>query len=360
MLCFFHQLAHNNASAHVGFVPRTGVNNFPFRQQLTNLTHTSMPDYDCNFNLTWNEITDQRARQIEKRMWEENKKIVVLWSGGIDSTCIMSAILKNFDPISRSQVVVACTLDSVVENPVFYTKHILPNFKTIDTNHFIDKILPASTDILMVEGFGADTLTMSMTPSLDVHMAIKNSNLLTQDWKKNPDELIAYLAQVTKNKNFATWYYERTQENIESTGLPIETYFDFLWWMGFNCDYQSWAVHNWFFSCQHLKLNWSELNNKTIGWYRTDHYQLWALKNIGPNIKHGSTLGSFKKHPKQYIYNYDGNEYYWRYKTKVNSAGRKYNMSAQKAFAITDTFEILYLESDLEKIIELLPTHINF
>jgi len=345
--------------ALLGLMNRTGENVFPFNSDILPLIDSVMPPYNPDFNLSWDEVTDRRAKEIEQLVQVENKKLVVFWSGGIDSTCIVTAILKNFNTANLSQVSIACTAESILENPVFYNKHIVPNFDIVNTNYYVDHHMTNSADTLLVEGFGADTLTMSMSPSLDVCMSVRNGQMLLQDWRTQPDDLIQYLSLVTNSKEFAKWYYEKNFNNITSIDVPIETYFDFMWWFGFNCDYYNWALHTWFFSYRHLNIPYTQFKSICVGWYRNDEYQLWAMKNNGPLVKHGVGLGSFKRHPKQYIYNYDGNEYYYRYKTKINSNGRNQNSTSQKAFAITDQFEILFLEKDLDRIIELLPTHIK-
>ena len=357
MLSYFCGMSADMNSVQLGLMSRVGTDIFPFNNNILPMINSVMPKFDCKFNQTWDEITDQRAYDLQS-LTLSGKKLIVFWSGGIDSTCILTAILKNFNPANLSQVTVACTCDGIVENPVFYHQHILPNFAVVDTNWFVEHQFAQDSDSIIVDGFAADTLTMSMTPSLDVCMAVRNADLLTCSWRQ-PDELIRYLHSVTGSLEFANWYYDRTRESVESVEVPIETYFDFMWWIGFNCEYYAWALHAWFFCYRHLNISYKQFQTRNIGWYRTDAYQLWAMKNNGAGVKHGSDLGSFKKHPKKYIYDYDHNEYYWHYKTKINSPGRNYNSLVDKPFAITDEFDILYLEKDLDTILKLCSTHIR-
>jgi hypothetical protein len=359
MLAYFCKLSHENGSIQLGLMARAGQNILPFNNQILPVIDSVMPVYNKFFDLTWDQVTDMRAKEIEQRMIVQNKKLVIFWSGGIDSTCIVVALLKNFSADMLTRVIVACTAEGVVENPEFYQQHILPNFCVIDTNQYVTQSLVNDQDVLIVDGFAADTLNMSMTPSLDVCMSVRNSHMLAYDWRRDPDPLIEYLRQVTGSKEFATWYYERNRISVESVQIPIETYFDFMWWFGFNCEYYSWALHAWFFCYQHLNISYGDFQNKSVGWYRNDNYQLWAMKNTGAWVKHGHNLGSLKHYPKSYIYEYDRNEYYYKYKTKINSSGRNYNNLNQQPFAITDQFEVLSLENNLNRIIELLPSHLG-
>jgi hypothetical protein len=188
---------------------------------------------------------------------------------------------------------------------------------------------------------------------------VRNGKLLSNSWRTSPDALIDYLSKVTGSKLFATWYYEINKQSIESTNVPIETYFDFMWWISFNYDYYTWVIHTWFYVLRQHNISWEDCQRKFVGWFRTTPYQLWAMNNNGAMVKHTDKLGSFKHHPKQYIYEYDRNEYYYRYKIKLISTGRAYKSVADKPFAITDQFEILYLEKDINQILELLPTHLT-
>jgi hypothetical protein len=356
MLKLFCQFCQNNLTHQLGLMPRTGINNLPFHNKFVKLVGADMPTYDGLFTDTWGDVTDARAVEIEKLLLDNDKKLGVFWSGGIDSTCILTAILKNFQPTSLELVTVMCTADSVFENPVFYEKHIRPIFKTSDSNNWA---LLTSPDFMFVDGNAADTLLMSMSPSLDVQMAVRRGELLSASWRTSPDVLIDYLAKIAQSKEFAVWYYETNKESIESTNIPIETYFDFMWWISFNYDYYNWTVHTWFFILNQIGISWEQYQSRFVGWFRTIPYQLWAMNNNGAGVKHGKTVGSFKHHPKTYIYEFDSNEYYYRYKTKINSSGRVYASSVPGPFAITDNFELLYLEKNLDQIIELLPTHIK-
>jgi hypothetical protein len=355
MLELFCRFCQNNVVHQLGLMPRTGVNNLPFHNKFIGMIGATMPTYDPSFTETWDDVTDGRAKEIEQLILTNNKKLAVFWSGGIDSTCILTAILKNFQSASLDLVTVLCTPESVLENPLFFEKYIRPIFNIADAN---DRSLLTSPDFMFVDGTAADTLLMSMSPSLDVGMAIRSGGLLSASWRAKPDTLIDYLAKITQSRPFALWYYEINKESIESTDVPIDTYFDFMWWISFNYDYYMWEVHTWFFMLSQIGISWQEYRSKFIGWYRTTPYQLWAMNNNGAGIKHGNTLGSFKHHPKKYIYDYDLNEYYYRYKTKINSSGRNYASFKITPFAITNNFELLYLNKDLDRIVELLPTHI--
>lgn len=358
MLAYFCQTCHNDRVLQVGLMPRAGTNNLPFTNQFVDIINQNMPAYDPTFDLNWKDVTDARAQEALSIVKNTNKNLYVQWSGGIDSTCIVVAILQNFDLTSLDRVTICCTYDSIMEYPGFYEKHVMPNFKIQDLNKTpLD--LPKMPDAVLIDGQTADTLTMSMAPSLDVCMAIRDSNLLVESWRKKPDSLIAYLKKVTGSKEFALWYYERIKENVESVNIPIETYFDFMWWAGFNYDWAYQTFCQWFYLQRTAEFSYLQFSEKYMPWYCNEHYQLWSMKNIGAWVKHGNTLASFKRDAKKYCYDYTKDQWNYLYKTKVSSKGRPYKADNSLPFAITNDFCVLGLDQDLDEIIQLLPTHLK-
>ena len=71
-----------------------------------------IPDF-TNFE----SVTNIRAQEVENHYKNIDGPIVVFWSGGIDSTVILAAILKNFSKHLLERLVVKMTKDSYYENP---------------------------------------------------------------------------------------------------------------------------------------------------------------------------------------------------------------------------------------------------
>jgi hypothetical protein len=358
MLSYFCNQCHRDRVLQVGLMPRTGINNLPFDTSFVNTVGQAMPVYDPNFQLSWHEITDQRALQVQDLVENHNKKIYVQWSGGIDSTCIVVALLKNLDRACLDQVTICYTYDSVMEYHWFYEKHLIPNVRLQDLNQqTLD--LQNTDNAILIDGQTADCLTMSMAPSLDVNMSVRNSQLLVESWRTRPDTLIDYLAKVTQSRDFAVWYYERVKQSVESVAVPIETYFDFMWWAGFNYDWVYQTFCQWFYIQRLPNFSWQEFSKKYMPWYTSADYQRWSMKNVGAWSKHGNTLSSFKRDAKKYCFDYTHDEWYSNYKTKVSSRGRPFKHDPGQPFAITDDFRVLDLTQDLPEILNLWHTHLK-
>jgi hypothetical protein len=119
--------------AHQVLYSRIGTNFLPF-QTPYHIQSISAPKFNPNFSLTFDQVTDQRFYDLKQK--QENKPWIVMWSGGIDSTVILTSILKNSSKADRQNVIVACNRISIYENPLFYYQHIKPNFSVIDSTNF--------------------------------------------------------------------------------------------------------------------------------------------------------------------------------------------------------------------------------
>ena len=96
------------------------------------LDRFKMPAYDPTFKKNWAQITNERAAEVKKLIQEKNIKFCVLYSGGIDSLLITTALLTNLSKKELENVSFYCNTASTIENPKFYKKYINEKFVTID------------------------------------------------------------------------------------------------------------------------------------------------------------------------------------------------------------------------------------
>ena len=88
--------------------------------------HQPCPDFE--------QICTIRSKQIVDAAKTNNKKIVIFYSGGVDSTAMLCSFI-NILPIAelRDLVYIACNDSSICENPNFYKEVIIGNrLTTID------------------------------------------------------------------------------------------------------------------------------------------------------------------------------------------------------------------------------------
>jgi hypothetical protein len=337
-----------NLTSQQSFYSRAGDNTLPFLFNCDFVDYR-IPAVDINFSKTFEEVTDQRCQELltthNDRPW------IVSWSGGIDSTVILVSLLKHASKSRLDTITVACNNLSIIENPVFFYNHVVPNFKIINsTDPNFENFLQTH---YVIDGNPADLLQGS---GLGLQAQLSGLNLQSP-WQNQTGPLIDFLTNLIGRKS-AEWFYNRISANINSLDGPtqlVDTLSDWFWWVNFNW---KWMTDNWF------TLSYQDLPNLKScfvsfkNWYDTADYQQWSIKRGRYSlINDGISLGDYKKPSKQYIYEYDGNQYYHRFKIKTHSTAR--TRPHKPWVCMLDDGTVLTAEQDLDLILELLPTHLN-
>jgi len=81
---------------------------------------------------TFDELCLARALEIDNTSKEQNKPILVTWSGGLDSTCVLSALMQTITDKTRLKVL--CTKESIAEYPFFFDNFIKNNYEVLETD----------------------------------------------------------------------------------------------------------------------------------------------------------------------------------------------------------------------------------
>jgi hypothetical protein len=146
------------------------------------------------------------------------KKIVITWSGGIDSTLVLSEFIKI---APKDQLVVMINENSILEYPEYYEKNIKGKLETTTMDFHTTKALRnAIKDGVVVTGH-------LMDPVFGVGMyQVMPQQRLQQ---KIPD----FLSEVDK---FSQESYTRF---IKACPREIVNVKDFFWWFDYTCNYQS-------------------------------------------------------------------------------------------------------------------------
>jgi len=113
------------------FVTRHGEWSLPWKQELP--PTFEMPEYDPLFAKSFSQVTDERALEIKKLINEHNQKFAVMYSGGIDSTIVLCALIKNLTSEELKNVVIATSSHAIVENPTFWQQFVYGKFKILDS-----------------------------------------------------------------------------------------------------------------------------------------------------------------------------------------------------------------------------------
>jgi len=271
----------------------------------------------------YEDLMNQRATELLAL----NKPIYVMWSGGIDSTAVLVALLKNATPQQIESIHVVCSMDSVNEYPEFWGD-ITKIFKgRIKSAHFhpaeFCKQGIVVTGELADQCFGSDVL-------------YKVSALYGYDAVHKPwQDVMPKLYNEVYGPNKIIEKYEQT---LSASVFPIKTAFDWMWWFNFtnkwnHVSYAMLGMDGWG--------DPATLFNNVHRFHGTVEFQQWSMQNQDLKIKKYD-ITSYKYIAKEYVVSYTKHESYLK-KRKEPSLGRLWKLKKPQ-YGITPQLEYLTLE----------------
>jgi len=336
---------------------RGAVNTLPFRNNILQHLPLALPEHDHDPG-QFSDVTDQRCLELWQR--RSDRPWVVSWSGGIDSTVILVAMLRNLSLRDRSRIRVACNRCSIWESPRFYQDFVVPNFTVIDSSDLYTTAEDLGCYVL--DGEPGDQLYAG---GMSQAMVCDDPALLERDLYAHQDQLINYIANYRRSASidpvghdFAQWYVDLVMRDSEANSVRLRTFHDFFWWNFFNLSwisskFRAMALGRWGqngsarFYLEHV-----------VHWYDSTQYQQWSLSHNRAGEKYGDTVGDYKRASKNYVTDHTKDQHWARFKTKVYSDSLQMP-AARPWFCMLDDFTLLSLDRDLDKILALLPDHIN-
>jgi hypothetical protein len=291
-----------------------------FETPWNNTSYFPIPDLDQAFDKSFSDIMDQRAVQIFEHARHTDKKIIVMWSGGIDSTCVLASFIKNFSPADLQRVIVCTTLAGVEENPYFYESQIRGRFEMLHwrdldvCDKFFDKHI-------LLHGDPGDCL---FGPSVLKYQPLWEDNKYMLPWRTN-QAILHHLYYDPTCPEFAGWWVNKISGNLlrlqnQGKFTNIISISDWHWWNYYNLKWQGSMTralvsnkknHKEKISRSHIQ----EFFDMTF--FAHDNFQIWSYQNLHEVLSQG--LKNHKKHAKNYIYELDGNDHYHANKTKMSS-----------------------------------------
>lgn len=329
---------------------RKGVWSDPFDLEIHD--KLIMPEYDSDFNLTFEDICNRRAADIINLINTTDRQIILQWSGGIDSTVALISLIKNLSSKEKEKITVALSGDSIIEYPHFFEKYIRNKFKTIDSQSMLFNDYKEKYEAFTIACdtgdclFGAE-LGNKLYPRMkfihkdtdEIYRLVSNKdfhfsnykNLIIQHFNNNLLNSIENMKQqnlfdesMTEYKDddklFGELFYEKIVHNIETSNVPLESLHDFFWWTIFNGRYIALTFRGvGIFSTGSNKE--SIVNDCLIQWFNTDEYQKWSMVNNNNGEKlSGPTQGLYKTAAKKYIYKFTKDDWYFTHKIKLISS----------------------------------------
>lgn len=306
-------------SKNINVMDRTNTIQIPLNYKI--LPNLKLPEF-FEFKKEFGEICDARALQLINQAKSTNRKICIMYSGGIDSTTLLTSFFKNCtDKEIKDNVVVLLTNDSIRENPNFYYNYIIKKVDCVSSYKFPYYL--GNDKFIFISGENADQLFGSQATSafvLDKPFSNLFKPLNTMegsilDWIKSRDSNID-----------AELMYLIFKRLSDMAPIKIDTVYKFFWWINFTMKWQAVYTRILPFS-KNLKDIKFEENYTTF--FATDDFQLWSMNNTDNFIK--ETANSAKWIAKQYIYEYNKDQEYLK-KPKVGSLT---NMFRRKQMPLT-------------------------
>jgi hypothetical protein len=316
------------------FVSRNGDWSIAWPQEIP--PGFEMPPFDPTFNMTFSDVSDKRAREIAELIRTKNDKFAVMYSGGIDSTVIMAALIKNLSASEIKNISVCANSHSMMENPVFWKKFIHGKFEIFDSSSlkYDDLIDRGFKPITADEGdciFGTmsfldlqqnyEYYVDQLSPASQSHLRKLKDKMTDGDvhYSEFKDLLIKHWS-IPSNPELGEDWYDKFEKNIQTSTVPIRSVHDWYWWILFNIKWVSCAIRIPVYLNDRINCG-TVINEWSINWFNTVEYQQWSMVNNNNGQKIVHTATTYKMAAREYIYDLDKNDWYFFFKLKLGSLG---------------------------------------
>ena len=304
---FYRRFLNHN----VALVDRCDKISMPYNFQL--YEKFKMPTDLTNFNMSYEDCCLQRAEELINLSKLLNKPIVIMYSGGIDSTLVVISFLKILQKENiRDRIIIAMTPESINENPNFNYKFIINTFNLISSENFSYFF---NGQYIILGGEHNDQLFGS-----DITQKVGLAWGFEKLFNSYKDELMyRWLLYMGLEPQHARFWFDMLVWSAETSPCQIKTSFDLFWWLNFNFKWQSvfFRILLRVNKDERKNINLEFINNYFHHFYTTQNFQKWSMLNSHLKVK--EDWKSYKYICKEIIYNYTKDEYWFNNKIKVGS-----------------------------------------
>lgn len=278
----------------------------PWKLEPTAYPMPAMPLMPVSFEYAADSFGSEVTAEIDS-----GKDLYMMWSGGIDSTSIAVSILKNIRYDQRERLHIVSSNMSRTESPMFYNS-FLKDFNQIELADFDPAKLDLTRSIIL-DGEGGDQVFGSSAANklFSIH-----PDKILLPWRDNIDFLRQYWHKDWV-PGFWEFFLELMTTTINKGSAPVDTLYDFYWWLNFNFKFDSVMFRHT------LRLS-ENVPDKDFEYFATsafrrmfayDKIQQWSM-SCGAEDKIHTARKTIKWGARKYIYEFDRNEYYFREKRK--------------------------------------------
>lgn len=225
-------------------VDRTGV--YPHYLRLTDIPR--IPSYDPTFSRSFEDLCYQRAKEIA----DKYERVHVMWSGGIDSTCVLASFAEI---LPSKRLILNFNLNSVLESGNLFDCHIKHRVQ--------QEIIPS---------FSCNRFPLFKKGDIIVHGMAGNQICWgnTFLYRHDTPTLLANWDAVISSTE-----YSYAKPLVEASQRPITTFLEYKWWMMFNLTY--FGCHGTYFYGLP-----KSIQDSMISFYMTDDFQRWSMASKEP------------------------------------------------------------------------------
>lgn len=259
---------------------------------------------------------------------EYNLPIAIMYSGGIDSTCVVCAFLKN----TNHKLLILGSEASIQENPDFYNEVLLNNDRIeLNIGNPLLFLQQNCDKYHFVTGeCGAHIMgTINIVGSVESDGVVEMTESAINNMKSA--ELYVGLSERLKSLFFKI---------AEKSPIQFKTNYDAMWWIIF--------ALKWQFVQYRIQMYADRLCPHFTNFFMTDSWQHWALSNDVTVKCPNYNWKSYKMPMRDYIYSYWPNQYAYTQR-KVKSIELTYNsLSLSGKYIVKDDKTIKYTHKFLE------------
>jgi len=264
---------------------------------------------------SYEDVCNERARELLARSEKLNIPLYVSYSGGIDSTLTLVSLLKFATASQKKNITVFLSEDSITENPNFYRDHIrgqLSVRSSLLLSQFVGENVIIVNGELNDQVFGSDIIAslINLHGPASMHEPY------------DPEKIITLFDKSIQQKNISRSLVHTLERVKNASPVPIETNFDILWWFNFALKWQSVYFRSLAsVSPKHVHaITQPYLDLHYAPFFATDHFRLWSMNNRDKRIK--ETWDTYKWPSKEVIYDYNKDVEYRDHKLKNGSLSK--------------------------------------
>ena len=266
---------------------------------------------------------DQVLKERVDNLLSFQQTINIMWSGGIDSTAVVTAFLKHAP--NKKQLRIIYSPFSTYEHPD-YLKFLkkFPDVELMDISGTV--YLNTQFDGMFISGHGGDELMASLDESFFTKYGYES---LFKPWQD-------FFYQLNPNTEFI----EFCEKYFAQSGRSIDTVLEARWWFYAICKNDSISRET---KLPHF-LNYNNFDWKRLqGFFDSEEFEKYIYWNID-KVLSSSKFNSWKQILKDYCYEFDGLEHWAINKEKVGSS--QFNLYTKKKLVINNHRWLMLLDNN--------------